>query len=88
MVALASGDSSGVLDGSGVALAGSVEEEAGAVVPLDVEDGGGSALSKSGGKMGAESGASELPAAPFVFSWSAAFFFSASFFSASFSCKG
>jgi len=58
-----------VLGGSGVALlSASVEDAAGAGVPLDVEDGGGSELSKSGGKMGAESGASGLPAALFVFS--------------------
>src|SRR5205807_3193280 len=92
-VALASGDSrggsSGVLDGSGVALLpGSFEDAGGKVVTPDVEGGGGRELSKSGGKIGAEFPGGALSAALFVFSCSALFFFSASFFSASFSCNG
>ncbi len=84
-VALASGDSSGVLDGSGLALLlGSDEEDSDVVVSDDVEGGGGNALSKSGGKIGAEFGAGASEAAPVGFSLSAVAFF----FSASFSCKG
>jgi len=72
-------DSSGVLDRAGVALlAGSLEDAGGKVVSSDVEGGGGSALSKSGGNIGAEFGPGALCPALFAFSCSAAFFFSAS----------
>ena len=46
-----------MLDGSGIApLAGPLDDAAGAVVSAEDEGGGGSALSKSGGNIGAESG--------------------------------
>ena len=75
----------GVLEGSSLGVvAGSDEDRGDALVSGDVEAGGGSALSKSGGNIGAEFGASVLCAALFAFSCSAFFFLSASFVS----CKG
>ena len=68
-------------------LPGSFEDAGGKVVTPDVEGGGGREPSKSRGKMGAEFEGGALSVALFVFSCSALFFFSASFFSASFSCN-
>ena len=57
-----------MLDDFGVSLLpGSVEDAGGAVVSPHVEGGGGSELSKSGGKMDPEFGAGVLSGALFVF---------------------